>query len=223
MAKLSATEAARNFSDVLNRAAAGEEIEIVRNGATVALLGPSRHRLLSPEAFRELLGSAPPIDDQFGADLRRVRVEAGTPESRMAVLIDTDLLVEWERSGAGDLQALLGDEERAISVITVSELLHGVHRATGGRRVRRQAFVEHIIAGFDPIPITEAVARIHAEVWARLSRRGETIGAHDLWIGATALAHGLGVATRNSGDFGRIPGLRVLTRSDVKVWRLCTC
>ena len=129
----------------------------------------------------------------------------------MAILIDTDLLVDWERDGTDELQSLLGAEQRAISVITVSELLHGVHRARGSRRVRRQAFVEHVITGFDPIPITEAVARIHSEVWADLSRRGVTVGAHDLWIGATALAFGLGVATGNAGDFGRIPGLRVLT------------
>jgi prevent-host-death family protein len=81
VARLTATEAARKFSDVLNRVAAGEEIEIVRNGATVALLGPPRHRLLSPEAFRELLDSAPPIDEEFAADLRRVRAEAEAPES----------------------------------------------------------------------------------------------------------------------------------------------
>jgi tRNA(fMet)-specific endonuclease VapC len=131
----------------------------------------------------------------------------------LAVLIDTDLFVEWERGGDDGFQALVGEEECAMSVITVSELLHGVHRATGGKRVRRQAFVEHLIAGFEPIPITEAVARIHAEVWAGLSRRGETIGAHDLWIGATALAYGLGVATGNAGDFRRVPGLRVLAQA----------
>jgi prevent-host-death family protein len=81
MARLTATEAARNFSDALNRVAAGEEIEIVRNGATVALLGPPKRRLLSAESFRELLASAPPIDEEFLADLRRVRAEAGAPES----------------------------------------------------------------------------------------------------------------------------------------------
>jgi prevent-host-death family protein len=81
MAKLTATEAARNFSELLNRVAGGEEIEIVRNGATVALLGPPRRRLLSPEAFRELMASAPPVDDEFVADLRRIRVESDAPES----------------------------------------------------------------------------------------------------------------------------------------------
>jgi prevent-host-death family protein len=81
VAKLSATEAARNFSDVLNRVASGEEIEIIRNGATVALLGPPKRRLLSAEAFRELLASAPAADGAFVADLRRIRAESGHPES----------------------------------------------------------------------------------------------------------------------------------------------
>jgi tRNA(fMet)-specific endonuclease VapC len=108
------------------------------------------------------------------------------------------------------LEALVGGEERAISVITVSELLHGVYRAKGARRARRLAFVEHVFAGLEPLPITEGIARVHAEVWADLTRRGTVVGAHDLWIAATALAHGFGVATRNRGDFKRIPGLRVL-------------
>lgn len=80
MARLSATEAARNFSAVLNRVAAGEELEIVRNGTVVALLGPPRRRLLSAESFRELIASAPPVDDDFAAAVRRIRDEAGPPE-----------------------------------------------------------------------------------------------------------------------------------------------
>lgn len=67
-----------------------------------------------------------------------------------------------------------------------------------------------MLAGFDPLPITEPIARVHAEVWADLARRGDTIGAHDLWIAATALTHGFGVATRDPEDFARVPGLRVL-------------
>ena len=81
MAKLSATETARNFSDALNRVAAGEEIEIVRNGATVAVLGPPRRRLLSPDAFRELIATAPAVDRRFADDLRSVRGAAGPAES----------------------------------------------------------------------------------------------------------------------------------------------
>jgi tRNA(fMet)-specific endonuclease VapC len=126
----------------------------------------------------------------------------------LALLIDTSLLIALERDDAAI--ETLGDEERAISVVTVSELLHGVHRARGAQQTRRRAVVEAILAAFDAIPVTEPVARIHAEIWARLSARGSVIGNHDLWIAATALTHGFGVATRNAGDFKRVPGLRVL-------------
>lgn len=132
----------------------------------------------------------------------------------MAVLIDTDLLVDVEHGvGTPEVERLLGEEERAISVITVSELLHGVHRATGARRARRSAFVEHLLGGLPAIPITDQVARVHAGVWAELAERGHVIGAHDLWIAATAIAHGFAVATRNAAEFSRVPGLRVLVPS----------
>jgi predicted nucleic acid-binding protein len=111
----------------------------------------------------------------------------------LAVLIDTDVMIGIERGGAGP-DAIADDEERAISVITVSELLHGVHRARGAVRARRLSFVEHLL---EAIP-------------AGLAARGDAVGAHDLWIAATALAHGLGLATGNVADFERIPGLRLI-------------
>jgi tRNA(fMet)-specific endonuclease VapC len=129
----------------------------------------------------------------------------------VAVLIDTGLLVDLERGAANPrVDALIGDEDRAISVITVSELLHGVHRAMGAQRTRRSAFVEHLLAGMQAIEISEPVARVHADIWSQLAAKGEVIGAHDLWIAATALAHGMGLATGNTREFKRVPGLRLV-------------
>jgi len=130
----------------------------------------------------------------------------------LGLLIDTDLLIDLERGvRVPEIDAALGDEDRAISVVTVSELLHGVLRAQGATQVRRRAFVEHLLAGIEAIPVTEPVARMHAQIWADLTTRGTPIGAHDLWIAATALAHGLGLASRNDTHFSRINGLRVVT------------
>jgi predicted nucleic acid-binding protein len=129
----------------------------------------------------------------------------------VALPIDTDVLIELERErDSSGIDAQLGEEPRAISVITVSELLHGVLRASGAMRTQRRAFVEHLLAGLQAVPITEPVARLHGEIWAELTARGEQIGAHDLWIAATAIANDFGVATRNAGHFERVDGLRVL-------------
>jgi prevent-host-death family protein len=82
MTRLTATEVARRFSEVLNRVAAGDEIEVTRAGAPVAVIGPPRTRLLSAERFRALLESAPPVDEEFADDMRRLRTTAGPPEGR---------------------------------------------------------------------------------------------------------------------------------------------
>jgi tRNA(fMet)-specific endonuclease VapC len=130
----------------------------------------------------------------------------------VAVLIDTDLLVDLERGVLNpEIENAIGDEDRAISVITVSELLHGVHRASGARRTRRRAFVEHLLGGVRAIEITEQIARVHADIWAQLAAKGQLIGAHDLWIAATAVAHGMGLATGNADEFQRVPALHVVT------------
>lgn len=128
----------------------------------------------------------------------------------MAVLIDTSVLVNAERRGK-PLEHALGEHGRAISVVTASELLHGVHRAKDDRvRTRRQAFVEHLISSIEPLPVTTSVARAHAEIWAGLERGGEVIGAHDMWIAATAVSHGMSIATHNAVEFERVPGLTVV-------------
>ena len=98
-----------------------------------------------------------------------------------------------------------------ISVITVSELLHGVHRAEGAVKARRLAFVEHLLASLPAVPIGEPIARMHAALWADLAAHGQMIGGHDLWIAATALSHDMPVVTGNVREFERVPGLRVLS------------
>ena len=98
-----------------------------------------------------------------------------------------------------------------ISVVIVSELLAGVHRAnTQERRQRRSTFVEGVIAGVGVLDFTVAAARVHAEIYAELARKGQMIGAHDLIIAATARCHDLSLLTDNVQEFSRVPGLRVI-------------
>ena len=80
MTRMTATEAARRFSDVLNRVSGGEEIEVVRAGAPVAVIVPPRIRPLSFDRFLELMAAAPSIDEDFLADVRAARDELGPPE-----------------------------------------------------------------------------------------------------------------------------------------------
>jgi prevent-host-death family protein len=84
MTRMTATEAARSFSDVLNRVAAGEEIEVTRSGASVAVITPPRARTLSAERFRALLSSAPEPDADFAEDVRSLRRTLPAPRDPWA-------------------------------------------------------------------------------------------------------------------------------------------
>ena len=133
----------------------------------------------------------------------------------MAVLIDASILIEAER-GRLDLEPHVkrhGDEEAFISVVTASELLHGVHRATQPDvRARRSAFVEGILERFPLLSVDLACARAHAQLWADLRQAGALVGPHDLWLAATCVAHGLTMVTANVREFARVPGL------ELEVW-----
>lgn len=131
----------------------------------------------------------------------------------MGLLIDTSVFIRIERSGEpiDDLLGRLGDPQVYLSAISTSELLQGVHRADNDqRRRRRELFVEAIFAFVPILPIDLHVARVHSRIWADLSRRGENIGGNDLWIAATALAHGHSVLTENLKEFRRVENLGVL-------------
>lgn len=80
MTRMTATDAARGFSDLLNRVLAGEEIEVTRAGAPVAMITPPTGRRLSAERFRELVATAPAADEDFAAELRSLREAVGPPE-----------------------------------------------------------------------------------------------------------------------------------------------
>jgi len=131
----------------------------------------------------------------------------------VGTLIDSSVLIAAERR-ALQLDAALAthpDEPVGIAAITAAELLHEVHRAaTRAQRHRRETFVERLLDALPVFPFDLVTARIHASLWASFAAKGVTVGAHDLLIGATAIATGYRVTTRDRRSFGRIPGLEVV-------------
>ena len=86
----------------------------------------------------------------------------------------------------------------------------GVHRAnTPARRARRSAYVETLLAHLPALAFDATVARAHAQLLGGLPRN-VTLGAHDLIIGATALAHEFALLSANVADFSRMPGVVVV-------------
>ena len=89
----------------------------------------------------------------------------------MGIVVDSGVFILWERRGH-TVDARLAELDRPgfISVATASELLVGVHRAnTSERREKRSNFVEAILNRFPIQGIELQVARIHAELAAKLA------------------------------------------------------
>lgn len=128
----------------------------------------------------------------------------------MGILIDSSSLIAAER-GELDLDALLRkdpDEEVAISAVSASELLHGIHRLKGGmKQARAERFVERLLDTLPVVPFDLDVSRVHARLGAELAAKGAAVGAHDLIIASTAVALDFDVATRDVRSYARIAGL----------------
>lgn len=135
----------------------------------------------------------------------------------MGILIDSSLFIGVERGHLALEEAIAGQEEEpvALSAVTASELLHGVHRAADpARRLQREQFVEAILRRFPVVEFDLEAARVHARLWAQLAAEGKRVGAHDLLIAATAIALDFQVAAADARDFPQIPNLRL------QLWRL---
>jgi antitoxin (DNA-binding transcriptional repressor) of toxin-antitoxin stability system len=80
MVQMSATEVSRNFSAVVNRVIAGEEIEVIRNGRPVIEMHPpSRPRGITGREFKELIASLPPVDENFARDVETAQKDIWPP------------------------------------------------------------------------------------------------------------------------------------------------
>lgn len=130
----------------------------------------------------------------------------------MGVVIDTGVFIRWEREGGSiDLAQWSFLGEPCVSVITESELKVGVYRAnTEERRTKRLLFVNAILTNVVVLPIDSKIANVHAQLVTTLTQNGMTIGPHDNWIAATALAHDYHLLTTNVSEFKRVPSLKVI-------------
>jgi tRNA(fMet)-specific endonuclease VapC len=130
----------------------------------------------------------------------------------MAIILDADVIIRGEK-GIFDLRGWLASRPQAefeVAAITVAELWHGVERAAGAQRVRRQKYLQAVITSLPVIPYTEDTAYEHARIWAQLEATGQMTGYYDLIVAATALERGSEVATFNSRHFTAVAGLRVI-------------
>lgn len=126
----------------------------------------------------------------------------------MRVLLDTCAISEIARQdGSQQVRTVvdaIDDDDLFLSVISVGEITKGIGLLEPGKR--RSAF-EIWLAGLRSdyaervLPVDAAIASLWGELTAKARRNGRIVGVADGLIAATALRHGLHVATRNVSDF----------------------
>jgi tRNA(fMet)-specific endonuclease VapC len=130
----------------------------------------------------------------------------------MAIILDADVIIRGEK-GAFDLGNWVEsrpDDRFEIAAITVAELWHGVERALGAHKTKRERYLRTILEMLPIIPYTELTAFEHGRIWAALESSGKMIGFYDLIVAATALERGSAVATFNQRHFVQVQGLKVI-------------
>ena len=123
-------------------------------------------------------------------------------------MLDTNTCIAVMRGHPGAVARLksLAPGDCAVSVVTVYELFTGVAKCREPDRER--AKVNRLFSGLRILSFSSAAARQAAVVRADLERTGKGIGPYDLLLAGHALSLSLRLATNNTGEFNRVPGLQ---------------
>lgn len=134
----------------------------------------------------------------------------------MGVVVDSSVFIAVQR-GRFDWRGWansLEETELLVTAITLSELLHGAHRAqTVEQRDKRLRFAAMMESDYYVLSFGIREARNHAALTAEMQQKGFAAGAHDLLIAAIARCHEHQIATLNVAEFRRMPEVSVLDAS----------
>ena len=132
-------------------------------------------------------------------------------------MLDSTAAVAAERQGKNAARLLeavalqTGDDDIAVSVVTILELAHGIARGdTPERREKRQRFLDELLTAVPIQPVTVPIALRAGQIDGQSQARGVRIPLSDLLIGASALELGFRVATTNVRHFRMISGLTIV-------------
>lgn len=134
----------------------------------------------------------------------------------MSFLLDTCVISELIRPGPdAAVVAWTGatpHERCFMSAITLGELNEGIARLPAGKRRKGlESWLEGLLAAYGSriLPVDAEVAKKWGALSGALRRNGVATSVADGLIAATALFHGMTLATRNVADFDPF-GVRIV-------------
>ena len=131
----------------------------------------------------------------------------------MAWLLDTNAWISFLKPGQASGKAIatrlaaVQENEIFFCSVVKAELWHGAEKYAN--REARLAKLAEIFQRYASYPFDDAAARHYGTIRHDLETRSQVIGPNDLKIAAICLVHGLTLVTNNTGEFGRVPGLKV--------------
>lgn len=123
------------------------------------------------------------------------------------VLLDTGVLIELIRRSTTAHSRFNPEAEVFASVVALGELYHGAWNAA--QPSVALAEVDNLYSTLNMLDCDLAIARRYGEMRQALWRKGKPIPDNDIWIAATASAHGLPIVT-NDKHFREIDALTVV-------------
>jgi tRNA(fMet)-specific endonuclease VapC len=122
-------------------------------------------------------------------------------------LLDTNIVIYTMKNRPRQVKMRFQEHHgrMSISAVTVGELVFGAEHS---RQVDRNlADIEAMIARLEVLPFDNEAAYHFGQIRAALYRAGQPIGPYDMMIAGQARARGLILATDNTREFERVPGL----------------
>lgn len=122
------------------------------------------------------------------------------------LILDTNFYTAFKRSNAEALNVLRQAEYIGVNTVILGELLAGFR--CGSREKQNRLELDQFLdsARVHMLEIDETTADFYAQIFFELRQKGRPIPSNDLWLAASALQHGLSLATYDD-HFSAISGL----------------
>lgn len=127
------------------------------------------------------------------------------------VILDTNFYTAFKRNEPGAVALLKQAEYIGINSVILGELLAGFRCGSKERQNRKELDQFLDSPRVFTLAIDDETPEFYAQVFSELRQKGRPIPSNDLWLAASALQHGLALASYDE-HFSNISGLLLAPR-----------
>jgi tRNA(fMet)-specific endonuclease VapC len=128
------------------------------------------------------------------------------------IIIDTNFYAAFKKSDTAAVDLLRRAEFIGVNTVILGELLAGFR--CGSREEQNREELNQFLDSprVDVLSVEDETAEFYAQVFHELKQKGRPIPSNDLWLAASALQHGLALASYDD-HFSHASGLLLALRA----------